>query len=221
MTWPNRITTLVGRDEPLAAVLTHLRTGRGVVLAGPIGVGKTTLASAVAQALADTPRPLATVWLRATEAARTVPFGALGPLLPTDLAGVHPALVPVLVAERLREQVLVVDDAQLLDDASAATVLALVAEWGVPLLATLRTQTACSDAVTALWKDGLVEWLDLPALNRSATRALLEARLGAEVAATSSELLWRRTQGNALYLSELLRFGTETGRLVQEAGVWW
>jgi hypothetical protein len=221
MTWQWRTTTVVGRDEPLAAVLTHLRAGRGVVLAGPIGVGKTTLAAAAAQALSTGARPIPSVWLRATEAARTVPFAALGPLLPPDLSSVHPALVQVLAAERLQGHVMVVDDAQLLDDASAATVLALVAEWGVPLVATLRTQTACSDAVTALWKDDLIEWLDLPALDRSGTRALLEARLGDEVAATSSEVLWRRTQGNALYLSELLRFGVDTGRLVQDDGVWW
>lgn len=143
------------------------------------------------------------------------------------MASVHPALVPELVAQRLRERgggrppVVVVDDAQLLDDSSVATVLALVVGAGVRVLATVRTGVAASDAVTALWKDDLLERLDLGPLDRVATRSLLEARLGGEVTSATVELLWNRSQGNALYLNELVRFGTETTRLSEEAGVWW
>lgn len=217
------MTTLVGRDAELNDAVRSLVSGRGVLLAGPAGVGKTALAGAVAELL---PKRFGTVWIRATEASRQIPFGALGPLLPADLGSLHPAVVPEFVAARLRERgggqpgVLIVDDAQLLDDSSAATVLALVAGSGVAVLGTLRTGSATSDAITALWKENLLDRMDLDPLTRTDTRTLLEQRLGGQVASGTVELLWTRSQGNALYLNELIRFGTETARLVERAGVW-
>lgn len=233
--------TLVGRDAELASAVRSLLGGRGVVIAGASGVGKTALAGAIADQLSppSASRPAAgrdvparavrqaTVWIRATEASRQIPFGALGALLPAQMSTLHPALVPEFVAGRLRERgggrlpLLVVDDAQLLDDSSAATVLALVTGAGARVLATVRTSGPASDAVTTLWKDDLVDRLDLAPLDRTGTRSLLEQRLGGEVTSATVELLWERSQGNALYLSELVRFGTETARLAEESGVWW
>ena len=219
------MTSLVGRDAELAGSVRSLLGGRGVVIAGAAGVGKTALAGAIVDLL---PRRPGTIWIRATEASRQIPFGALGPLLPAQMSTLHPALVPEFAAARLRERgggrhhpVLVVDDAQLLDDPSAATILALVVGDRVPVLATVRSGVPVSDAVTTLWKDDLLDRLDLGPPNRAGTRMLLEQRLGGEVASATVELLWGASLGNALYLSELLRFGTETGRLREEAGVWW
>lgn len=219
-----RMAGLVGRDVERAGAVRALRDGRGVVLAGLSGVGKTALAGAVADQLAL--GPAATVWVRATEASRQIPFGALGSLLPGEMSTVHPAQVPELVAARLRGRggrrppVLVVDDAQLLDDASAATVLALVAA-GVRVLATVQTAVPSSDAVTMLWKDDLVDRIDLGPLDRAATRSLIEDRLGGPVASSTAAMLWERSEGNALHLSELVRFATETGQLAEQGGVWW
>ena len=84
------------------------------------------------------------VWVVATAAGRLTPFGALAALLPPEMATVHPALVPNLVTGRLRDLagpaplLLVVDDAQLLDDHSAAVVLALVTSEVCRTLATVR-----------------------------------------------------------------------------------
>lgn len=217
------MTSLVGRDTELAAAVRSILGGRGVVIAGASGVGKTALASAIAEQL---PSRVGSVWIRATEASRQIPFGALGRLLPAEMSTVHPALVPQLVAERLRADnsgrfpMLVVDDAQLLDEASAATVLALVGA-GVTLLATLNTGVPASDAMIVLWKDNLLDRTDLGPLDLASTRSLLTERLGGEVASGTVELLWARSQGNALYLSELLRYGRETNRLVEQDGVWW
>src|SRR2546430_13554057 len=60
----------------------------GVVLAGPAGVGKTTVARAcVAQAEADGTVVASVV---ATKAAGSLPFGALAPLLPAQTDTVAP-----------------------------------------------------------------------------------------------------------------------------------
>jgi DNA-binding CsgD family transcriptional regulator len=216
---------LVAREAELAAARQAVRQGRGAVLVGEAGVGKTAVAAAVADEV--TAGGGRVVWVVATAAGRLTPFGALAPLLPPEMATVHPALVPNLVTRRLAELagpapvLLVVDDAQLLDDHSAAAVLALVTGQVCRTVATVRAEAPASDAVTALWKDRLLDRLDLGPLDRAGAHAVLVDRLGGEVASGTVELLWSHSRGNPLYLTELVRFGADTGRLRQDAGVWW
>src|SRR5262249_56989660 len=82
--WP-----LVGRNEDLGFVAELLKGhATGVVVAGAAGVGKTRFArEVVAEAEA---RGFATVWSTATDAASSIPFGAMAHLLPipaTDSGG--------------------------------------------------------------------------------------------------------------------------------------
>ncbi len=62
-----------------------------------------------------------------------------------------------------RRVVLGVDDAHLLDDASAAVLFDLVVTGAAFVVATLRTGEPAPEPVTALWKDGVAERA-LPAL---------------------------------------------------------
>ena len=176
---------LVARDEELERALRSLRFSGGVMITGQAGVGKTALAAAVADKLSTPP----VGWVVATAASRTIPLGALGSLLPADLASVHPALIAQHVDTRLRElgradhrstaaPVLVLDDAQLLDAQSAAVLLSLVAARSLRLLVTMRSGSAPSDAVEALWKEQLVDRLDLSPLDHQATRDLLRGFAG-------------------------------------------
>ena len=223
-----RVAELVARDEELDRALHSLRYAGGVIITGEAGVGKTALAAAVADRLSVPP----VGWVVATAASRAIPLGALANLLPADLAAIHPALIAQHVDARLRElsrserrttapPVLVVDDAQLLDPQSAAVLLSLVAAKSLRLLATMRSDTSPSDAVTALWKEQLVERLDLTPLSRRSTRLLLESVLGGPVASGTVEMLFSSSHGNPFYLTELARFGAGTGRLELTSGVWW
>jgi hypothetical protein len=126
--------SLVGRQEELALCESCLAGDRwgGVVVAGAPGVGKTRL---VSEALAAAERQgRVTARVTATEAGRTIPFGALAQLLPVEL-GRAPTTFDVLrraeiaFAERSEQGALVlgVDDAHLLDPASAMLVHRLVA----------------------------------------------------------------------------------------------
>ena len=243
----SRATSLVAREHELDRALHSLRFSGGVLITGEAGAGKTFLAARVADQLPQPP----VAWLMATTASRATPLGALTGLLPPDLATIHPALVAQHVSTRLRElsraearpatgpsatartaaaaapprrtapPVLVVDDAQLLDPQSAAVLLSLVSAKSVRLLGTMRAGETPSDAVTALWKEQVVDRLDLDPLDRTASRTLLESLLGGPVASGTAEMLWQSSNGNPFYLTELARFGAEHGLLEAKAGVWW
>src|SRR5262245_44065962 len=131
--WP-----LVGRTATLADLEDQLLGPhpRGVVLAGATGVGRTAVGRALLE-MADE-RGADTAHVTATRSAAQVPFGAVAPLLPaaldpserTDHADTLRRTLDALAARsRERPLVLFVDDAHLLDDASA-TLLHQVAAAG-------------------------------------------------------------------------------------------
>ena len=216
---------LIARDAELATAIRSVRFGSGTVITGEAGVGKTTLAVAVAESAALNAVPV--IRVLATAAGRSIPYAALSPLLPTGSGNFHPALVPGLILTSLTAlpgsqlPIVLVDDAQLLDDHSAQALLTLVAQRGARALVTLRPGGRPSDAVTALWKDGLLDRIDLTPLDVAGTSRLLRSRLGDEVAAMTTQMLWEHSRGNPLYLHELVRFGLGTERLQRVNGVWW
>jgi DNA-binding CsgD family transcriptional regulator len=222
VTWP-----LVGRRaelEVLSAVFTDTPAG-GVVLAGEAGIGKTRLARE-ALARAEAAR-WEVEWLAATRAAASIPFGAVSHLLPPAerLGGDRLDTLrrtAELLAERShgRPLLLGVDDAHLLDDASAALVHQLAFRGLAVVVATVRTGEPAPDPVIALWKDGLARRLDLSALPPSATAELLERSLGGPVDGVTKEEVLRITGGNPLYLRELVLGALESGTLRQVDKVW-
>ena len=215
----------VARRTELQRALRGLQLGSGVILVGEAGIGKTVIAEAVTDRLPSA--PVARVF--ATAASRSIPFGALSGLLPVDLTDIHPALVVQQITARLSGRsgrdvgppVLLVDDAQLLDSHSAAALLTLVTSKTLRLLATVRKGGEPSDAITALWKERLVDRIDLAPFDLAATRELLESVVGGRVATGTVEMLWSQSGGNPLYVSELARYGLERDALVERAGVWW
>ena len=215
---------LVGREKERDAALRSVRFGNGAVIAGDAGVGKSALAGAVADVIGVQEAPV--VKLLATAAGRTIPYAALAPLVPSDSTDLHPALVPGLVLRRLFElggksrPLLVVDDAHWLDDHSASALLTVIGQRGTKALLTVRSGGRPSAAVTALWKERMLDRIDLQPLNVSEGGALLRARLGGDVAAMTTQLLWERSRGNALYLTELARYGVAKGRLTATSGLW-
>src|ERR687897_1051744 len=180
-TWP-----LCGRDDEIAHLSARLRHGRGALLAGPSGVGKTSLASAVA--------------------AELEPEGW--------------TLVRLVAIAAGRPSAVVLDDAQWVDEASAVVLHQLVAQGDVTLLATLRTGEPAPDPVTALWKDGLVERVDVAPLGDESVRDLLEAVLEGPVETLTATRLWGRCAGNALYLRELVGEAVRLGLLQRREGLW-
>lgn len=168
------------------------------------------------------------MWTVATASAATIPFGALAHLLPPLAPGALPdplqrlrqisaALLHVAGGRRL---VLGVDDAQLLDTASATLVHQLALSGHASLIVTLRSREPAPDAVVALWKDGLAERVELQPLSRQEVEQLLVAVLEGPLDSPTVERLWSLTQGNALFLYEVVEGAMELGQLAPRNGVW-
>ncbi len=220
--WP-----MAGRAGELDAIesIFESRSSSGVVLAGGAGVGKSRLgAEALARAGA---RGYATARVLGSQAAGAVPLGALLPLLPNTMGETSgPADVLRWAISEIRKLgshaplAMLVDDSHLLDDMSAALVRQLAVDGEVRLIVTVRSGEPAPDAIVAMWKDGLVERMDVAPLAPDAVEELLVAVLGAAVETSTVRQLYDVTRGNPLYLRELVRAAGESGSIRDVGGLW-
>ncbi len=116
--------------------------------------------------------------------------------------------------------VLLVDDAHWLDGASAALVQQLAVGGLAQIALTVRTGERVPDAITALWKDGPAERVDVGPLTRAAIDDLITEVLPGPTVSTTRDLLWRACEGNPLYLRELVLGASDSGTLVQGDRGW-
>lgn len=116
--------------------------------------------------------------------------------------------------------ILLADDSQHLDEASAGLLHQLAAAGRLLVIATTRAGTQTPPALTDLWKDGYAERIELQNLSRRETAELLDAGLGGHVRDSSANRIWQVTDGNPLYLREVVLASVETGALRQHDDEW-
>lgn len=201
-----------------------------MVIHGRAGVGKTRLADeCAAQAGADGYPTERVVGSRTTA---LMPLGAVVGLLVGDLGQpdvdgqVHLAVLFEHTRRALgqrhqgRRLVIVADDVSLLDDVSLALLGYLAAQKTVFLVATVRTGEPVPDLITDMWRNGSLDRVDLHDLSRTHLDTLLHLALEGPIEAAAGRRFWDVTQGNPLYVRELVLGALESGALVERSGVW-
>lgn len=221
-----RTASVVGREAEVRNVVESISTTGGALIVAEPGAGKSALARKVLAELGGKVRPL---WVFGSPGLQQLRFGALAPYLVHGSAGdtgsvlgvmrtlmghlrrISPERVPVL---------LVLEDAQDLDEGSALLAAQLVSAGAVRLLALSRPRPAPSPELRSLAADGLVDRFDLAPLGPRQAREAAEAVLGGRLLGGSAELLGELSQGNPRCLLALLECARRTGTLAEHDGVW-
>lgn len=210
--------SLIGRAEELSFAENALSGGNGLIVGGAAGVGKTSLAREVASRLDGWYVARTTV----TPAAGEIPLGGIAGLglvddaVLADRAGLLSRLTArLLEAAGERRALVVVDDAHLLDALSAAFVHQLVVSRSAGVLATVRSGEPLPPEILSLAKDGLLPRLELQPLGLAEFASLVGSLMGGPAESATVRRLWSITEGNVLFLRELIVDARETGRLVE------
>ncbi|AGS73052.1 helix-turn-helix transcriptional regulator [Streptomyces collinus] len=200
--WP-----FTGREAELELVRRSSAAGRpGVVVTGPVGCGKTRL-------ITEAVRGTDCARITGTPESRGLPFAAFAHLLPGTVS-LHRA-VQLLSGVRL----LVVDDAHLLDEASAALVHQLAAHGSTRLVVAVTDGVPVPGAVSRLWTGELLPRVALEPLPREDTGRLL-ATAGLEPLTVGR--LHRMCRGDLRLLRDLVAALRRSGGLtrVPECDEW-
>jgi DNA-binding CsgD family transcriptional regulator len=223
---PGDIWPLTGRDAELRQV-ERARVGprcSGVVISGAPGVGRSRLARE-ACAAAEQAGDLV-YWVQGTTSSAAIPLGAFAALIPDDVRSDEPLELIRRSTERLRERAagrtvcLGVDDADLLDGASATLVLHLVTAASVFVVATVRTGAVAPDAIDSLWRDAGALRIELAPLSNEAIESLVQQALGGAVEQSVLRRAADSSAGCPLYARELVLGAIEEGRLTLDRGMW-
>ena len=218
---------LVGRERELALIgaARDERGCPGVVIVGAAGVGKTRLAR---EAVAGAGRAgSALEWAQATRSAATIPLAAFSAVIPQGARTADPLQLFQASTDAILSRanglpvVLGVDDAHLLDQASAALALHLAMSGSAFVVATVRAgDPPPPDAIVALWKDAGARRLELTELSEEETVALTEELLGGPVEQVAAQWAYATSAGNPLYLRELVSAALDGGALAREEDLW-
>jgi DNA-binding CsgD family transcriptional regulator len=220
---------MAGRSREFSQLTAAVAAGRGAVITGPAGVGKTTLALSGVEWAEQ--RGMAHRRASATRAAQGLPFGAFASLLPSERSDADTSRedLGVLLGRYARAMVdqtqgrpllVFVDDAHLLDNGSAILVQQLAQTQSATVLATVRAGEVLPDPVLSLWKDGPAERIEVGALDDETIEELLASVLGGPVDAAAVRELAGHSRGNPMFLRELVNGALETGALGEAGGLW-
>ncbi|QKT06043.1 AAA family ATPase [Gordonia sp. X0973] len=216
--WP-----LTGRENELDALLEALKSGaRSVIVTGDAGVGKSRLLEELA---AQAKRRV--IRITGFAATRDIPFGATSSWLgtaPPDPALLIESVLATIAGDRTpgtAPPLVLVDDAQWLDDVSATVVNRLASRRLASVVVALRTLSDAPDPIVAMHRDPNVDHLPLASLSVTETEDLLAGVLGGRLHRQTAQELWKLTSGNLLYVREITTADVASGKLARDAGGEW
>lgn len=210
-TWSD---SLIGDDRDVSGSAARLLDGTSLLIAGPRGSGRSHLVRAIAAELRV--RGVSPAVVRPSAVLGDVPLAALDSTGDPRLAALRtggPASDPA--------PVVVVDDAQLLDPASATTLARAVSGGRATLLVSVMVprararhapaeDTGVGRTMMRLWLDGFADRVDLREMTTEDAERLLSVFPGSASldAATTAGLIWR-ADGSRRLLRELVSEATQ------------
>lgn len=202
---------LVGRNDSVRTARALLERDGMVVLAGASGVGKT----ALARVLTESGRSSGSVAeIRGTHGLKSVPFAALGRFGIGDLAedGMGHVSNALGLLDQLDEGTpVLVDDAHLLDDASAAVVSEIARSPDTRTVLTVTTGEPVPPDVVALWAEYPQCRIELEPLSRDQVGEMVRGLFGRPVDDHVIDRIAEVTLGYPLYIAALVVEMQQTG----------
>jgi DNA-binding CsgD family transcriptional regulator len=215
----------VGRQQALARISEALADPSlvGMVVVGGEGAGKTRLLSEALRRLDS--RQYATI--RTCASACDTPFTALAEDLPPALLDVplggyalSAAGDALLRAADGRRLVLAIDDAHLIDDASATLASQLARRGNAFVLMTAQPGDPLPEPVATLATCGLADQVEVPPLTRNHVAGLLATVLSGPAEGLLIQRFWAATAGNPQLLCELISAELDAGAMTLDMGLW-
>ncbi|WP_182354532.1 ATP-binding protein [Flaviflexus huanghaiensis] len=198
----------------LVSILTRPGPGGALILGG-FGIGKTTLVRA-ALARPDVPPPAMRVHASPTLAGE--PCGALSPYLSARASTDSPAQVlrevgAVLAAAQTPGviPIVVVEDAEFLDDETSFVLSTLVENAAIKLVAIGNGRTGAESTLFALAESGLLSTLVVQPLDRVGVRFLAEEIAGGEFTAPAIDIMTALTGGNPSFVEAVVQSCLDQG----------
>jgi DNA-binding NarL/FixJ family response regulator len=212
--WP-----FAARCAELDRIRAALARGRSAVLFGKPGVGKSTLLRAALEQAATGNTAVAKVVAARPDTASESLDAWLGTHRTSseDRAG---GGAHTQESADDRRMVLGVDNAHLLNSASAERLHHLAAHYRLTLITTMRSSASLPEVINQLWVDRLAERIDVEPFDGSGVTDVLRAKLGGQVDARTVARLHQVTVGNAQFLRELVDQALAEGSLRLAGGVW-
>lgn len=208
----------VGRDAEVQRLLHVVQQQGASLVVGAAGIGKTLVLRELARRLSAADADVLT--LSGTEATATIPLAPLLRLCPPGAEDAGTAIMAELYRRSRRTDLAVlVDDAHLLDEATAAVVRQMAAAPAFGVVVAARSGETLPTSIASIHRDGHAVVQELTELDRTASRQLVERLLGPTEADTV-EWLRARTRGHPLYLRELVVAGQQSGALRRRDGRW-
>jgi hypothetical protein len=155
----------IAPPEPAAGRVESAVADRGgAVIIAPVGAGKTTVARLASERIGGP-----SAWVTGTVSDRVVPFAAVRDLIEVPDDGKTAAVLRAARESVADGLLLIVDDAHLLDDLSAALVYQLAVSGAVRLIVTVDPDEGAPDSISALQLHDVLPRIELepPSVDRT------------------------------------------------------